>query len=84
MPEEPEPETNMEQDKGPRNISVYDLISQIKTEDKDERETSKTTFGWLPADAKRRKELRKKIADGGRQSLTDAERKEALAHGLVT
>ena len=33
--------------------------------------------------AERRKALRKKIADGGRRSLTQRERKEAQDHGLV-
>ena len=60
-------------------FTIKDLIEQ-RTED---RERSKTTFGWLPADADRRKELRVKIREGGRQSLTEAERKEAFAHGLL-
>jgi hypothetical protein len=60
-------------------FTIRDFIER-KNED---RARSKTSFDWLPADAERRKELRRKIQEGGRQSLTEDERKEAFAHGLL-
>ena len=64
-------------------ISVLDLIERTQNEKKTAEAAARTSFDWLPVDASRRRELRKKISDEGRKSLTQAERKEAKAHGLI-
>lgn len=60
-------------------LDIRNLIARLQ----EDRERSHTTFDWLPVDGERRRELRKKIQDGGRQSLTPEERREAFAHGLL-
>lgn len=61
-------------------LGIRNLIEKIQ----EERKRAQTTFDWLPADGERRRELRTKIREGGRQSLDPTERKEAYAHGLLT
>lgn len=51
--------------------------------EKEQTPVTTTNVIGLIESAERRKALRKKIADGGRRSLTQQERKEAQDHGLV-